>query len=121
MYTHSSAVQLIEEAFPSLREDLHDEIIDGLLHPQIGEFARYAQNAIDAGDKLAWRQVTDIFIALWSNCDHSVKNALNVSFLEHLNFNDEKKQRSWAFEAMPESMRTAWRNMDEYNRRIHGG
>ena len=42
MYTHSSAVQLIEEAFPSLREDLHDEIIDGLLHPQIGEFARYA-------------------------------------------------------------------------------
>lgn len=121
MYTHSSALQLIEETFPSLREDLHDEMVIGLLHLQIGEFSRYAQEVIDAGDDLTWHQITDVFVALWANCDDSVKNALNVSFLEHLHFNDKKKQRSWAFESMPKSMRTAWQEMDNYNRKIHGG
>ncbi len=121
MHTHRSSICLIEERFPSLADELHDEVIEGLLHPQIGEFARFAQGAIDAGDKEAWAAITTVFLELWSNCDDGVRNALNVSFLEHLNFEDRKKQRQWAFKLMPRVMRTAWEEMESYNRRLYGG
>jgi hypothetical protein len=121
MYTHSSAIQFIEQKFPSLKEELHDEVIDGLLHPQIGEFSRFAQGCIDTGNEAGWKQVTVAFMELWLNCDDAVKNALNVSFLEHLNFNDRKRPRQWAFNSMPAVMRQAWQEMDSYNRRMHGG
>jgi hypothetical protein len=121
MYTHQSAICLIEERFPTLVDELHDEVIEGLLHLQMGEFARFTQTAIDIGDKEAWEKIANVFLELWSNCDDSVTNALNVSFLEHLNFEDGKWQRQWAFKLMPKVMRNAWEAMDSYNRRLHGG
>jgi hypothetical protein len=121
MYSHSSAIHLIEQSFPSLREDLHDEVIDGLLHPQIGEFSRFAQRVIDAGDENEWIRVTAVFMELWLSCDDVVKNALNVSVLEHLNFSDQKRLQQRAFDSMPTVMRQAWREMDLYNHRLHGG
>ncbi len=119
-YTHEQAVELIEKVFPVLAEDLHDEVIEGLLHPQIGEFSRLAQAAVDEGNKEDWALITATFMDLWLNSDAAVKNALNVSFLEHLNFNDGKVRRNWAFNAMPPPMRRAWTEMDAYNRRLHG-
>lgn len=121
MYSHIGAIQLIEQRLPSLTDDLHDEIVEGLLHPQIGEFSRLAQGVIDAGNRDGWSQVISIFMELWLNCDDAVRNALNVSFLEHLNFKDQKVQRQWAFKSMPPVMRKAWVDMDTYNRRLHGG
>ena len=121
MYTHQGAIQLIEQMFPSLTDELHDEIIEGLLHPQMGEFSRLAQAVIDDGDKEGWSQVTATFMELWRNCDDAVKNALNVSFLEHLNFKDGKAQRQWAFNAMHPVMRRAWEEMEAYNQGLHGG
>ena len=44
-----------------------------------------------------------------------------MSFLEHLHFEDGKVQRRWAYDAMPEAMRKAWDEMEDYNRQIHGG
>jgi hypothetical protein len=120
-YTHEQAIRLIEKAFPTLAEDLHDEVIEGLLHLQIGEFSRLAQAAVDDGNKENWALITATFMDLWLNSDATVTNALNVSFLEHLNFNDGKVLRSWAFDAMPPPMRRAWMEMHAYNRRLHGG
>jgi len=50
-----------------------------------------------------------------------VENALNVSFLEHLNFRDGKCKRAWAYNKMPPAMRKAWDDMMAYNKRWHGG
>ena len=121
MYNHTSTIRLIEQMFPSLGEELHDEVIDGLLHLQIGEFSRFAQDVIDAGDENGWEQVTVVFMELWLNCDDAVKNSLSVSFLEHLNFNGRTKPRQWAFNSMPAVMRRAWQEMDSYNQWLHGG
>ena len=121
MYTHQSAIQLIEQRFPSLTDELHDEIIECLLHPQISAFSRFAQGVIDTGDKEGWLQVTEVFMGLWLSCDDAVKNAHNVSFLEHLHFESQEIQRQWAFDSMPKEMREAWEEMDAYNRMLHGG
>ncbi len=120
-YTDAQAIKLIEKAFPALIDDLHGEIVEDLLHPQIGEFSRLAQAVVDDGDKHGWAKVTATFMELWLNSDPSVINALNVSFLEHLNFKDGDAQRSWALDAMPLPMRRAWQEMDVYNRKLHGG
>ncbi|WP_431286913.1 DUF7674 family protein [Roseateles chitinivorans] len=121
MYHHATAIALIESTFPALAADLNDELNTGLLHPQIWEFANHAQSVIDATDRAGWELVIKTFMALWLDCDDAVRNALNVSFLEHLNFRDGRIDRRWAFEGMPSTMREAWCAMDAYNRRIHGG
>lgn len=121
MYDNKTSIEYIESRFPELGEALHDEIIDGLLHPQLGEFSRLAQSVIDESSKAGWSKVTTVFMQLWSDCTPEVKNALNVSFLEHLNFTDGKRARSWAYREMPKPMRKAWEEMNEYNRSIHGG
>ena len=104
MYDNSTSIEYIESRFPAISDDLHDEVIDGLLHPQMGEFSRMAQDAIDRHDGDLWREVTNVFMALLRNCTPEVTNALNVSFLEHLQFNDGKRARSWAYKAMPQPM-----------------
>jgi len=116
-----TAIDYIEAKFPHLREALRDEDWDGLLHLQMGVFADWAQKSIDAGHQEEWNQITNVFMDLWRDCTADVINALNVSFLEHLNFSDSKKQRSWAYAAMPEEMRKAWDEMEAYNRKLHGG
>ncbi len=121
MYDNKTSIEYIESQFPELSEELHDEIIEGLLHPQMGVFSRLAQNAIDSKNESGWKKVTHVFIEIWRSCSPDVTNALNVSFLEHLKFADGKKVRSWAYKAMPVVMRDAWNEMDEYNRKIHGG
>ena len=114
-------IQLIKSRFPNLADDLHDEIADGLLHIQIGVFSRFAQSVIDSEDERLWGQVTDTFVCLWKNCTLDVENALNVSFLENLNFDDGKSKRFWAYSEMPDAMRKAFDKMEMYNKEIHGG
>jgi hypothetical protein len=121
MYNNLTSIEYIQSQFPELAEELHDEIVDGLLHLQLGVFSHLAQAAIDEKDKGKWAKVTETFMVLWKDCSPDVRNALNVSFLEHLNFVDGKKNRVWAYEKMPIIMRNAWDEMDEYNRKIHGG
>ena len=65
--------------------------------------------------------MTNAFMELWNEGSPEVENALNVSFLEHSNFTDGKKSRSWAYDEMPWTMRRAWDDMEECNRMIHGG
>jgi len=121
MYDRTTSIDYIESRFPELAEVLHDEIYDGLVHLQMGRFADMAQDVIDSGDEKRWPWVTETFHNIWINCTPEVKNALNVSFLEHIHFKDGEVARSWAYETMPVIMRLAWDEMDEYNRRIHGG
>jgi len=121
MFDADSSVAKIEAAFPVLSSALHDEVSDGLLHVQMGVFSHLAQSAIDDAEIELWDKITSVFIQIYANCSDDVQNAFNVSFLEHLNFIDGKQHRSWAFNAMPPAMKVAWKQMDAYNRRLHGG
>ncbi len=120
VYDKNTSIEHIVARFPHLLKDLHDDTCEGLLHVQMGFFSQWAQTSIDAGDKQAWKQITEVFMELWHGCTPDVKNALNVSFLEHLNFDDDEERRSWAYTAMPQEMRKAWHEMEEYNRKLHG-
>ena len=119
MYDSIRTIEYLESIFPHLAEEMHDE--DGLLHLQVAAFSHWAQHIIDSRDNKSWSQVTKAFLEIWRDCHPDVTNALNVSFLEHLDFSDGKKQRSWAYDSMPPQMQKAWDEMEAYNRKLHGG
>ncbi len=118
MISGTEAIKKIEKEFPTISENLRED--EGLLHVQIGEFSHLVQSFIDDENAVEFRRVCDLFVSLFVSASSELKNALNVSFLEHLNFTDGKKKRRWAYNAMPPLMRKAWDEMEEYNERIHG-
>ena len=120
MTNGETAIQRIESQFPEIRDELHDETWEGLLHLQISVFARLTQRAIDDGDRARFKKACDLFADLFTQADPELVNALNVSYLEHLEFNDDGTQRRWAYDAMPDVMRKAHDSMDEYNKHTHG-
>ncbi len=122
MYDKITTIEYLGTTFPHLKEEMHDEVWDGLLHLQMAVFARWAQEVITNGDRKTWGQVTKAFLRIWRDCNPEVTNALNVSFLENLTFADGKRRRrSWAYDLMPPQMQKAWDAMEEYNRKLHGG
>ena len=121
MYDNITTIEYLESNFPHLAEGMHDETWDGLLHLQVAVFSHWAPDIVDNGDLKSWNQVTKAFLEIWRDCHPDVTNALNVSFLEHLHFSDGKKRRSWAYDSMPLQMQKAWNEMEEYNRKLHGG
>lgn len=120
MIDAETAIKLIESEFPDLSAELHDEIWDGLLHLQISVFSRLAQKCIDESDKDSLGRVFALALKLHSNGDPAVINAINVSFLEHINFVNGKVDRQLAYKRMPPTLRKAFDNMVEYNARLHG-
>lgn len=97
----------LRREFPELAEELDDELIRGLFYLQVGAFTRYVQRLIDTGAKA---EVLHCFaVAERGNRDGNdrVQNAVGVAFLEHLNFQDGKVSRAWAFALLPPSLRGA--------------
>ena len=118
MISGIEALARIEIDYPKISEEIQED--EGLLHIQIGTFSHLVQSFIDNNDAQAFEGACNLFVELFQDAAPELKNALNVSFLEHLNFIDGKNVRSWAYKAMPKSMKEAWDKMDEYNNRIHG-
>ena len=91
MFDRKTSIGYVESRFPQLSEELHEETWDGLLHLQVAVFSRWAQSVIDDGDRDGWHPKAQVFLDPWRDCTPDVQNALNVSFLEHLNFTDGMK------------------------------
>ena len=87
--------------FPELTDELNDEVWRGLLHLETACLTRFVQSAIDRGDRRDVARCFEFARRWWMAGDGVVQNALGVSFIEHLDFNDGKVLRSWAFDLLP--------------------
>jgi len=101
--------------FPSLKEDLNKQY--GLLHLEMHAFCDFVQTAIDQGDRSTVAQAFNFSARLLAEGNSQLVNALTVSMLEHLNFEDGKVQRSWAQVLMPQTLAAQYRVIVEYNQR----
>ena len=77
-------VSLLLSDFPSLSDFVHEN--DGLLHVQMGAFARHTQSAIENGDMQELDRCFALAHVGFRDADASLKNAFYVSYLEHLDF-----------------------------------
>jgi hypothetical protein len=112
----SQFLKELKTAFPQLRSDLNQE--HGLLHLETDVFTRFVQTLIDTGDKdtlVVALQIADNFLR---NGNGKMVNALTVSFLEHLNFENGKVPRRWAWDCMTPVLKEQYQAVMEDNEEV---
>jgi hypothetical protein len=100
--------QFVEEAvkaFPEFESDIRDSTWAGLLHLEVSAFARYTQRQIDGEHHAELKRCFELARRALLEGTPDLKNAIAVSYLEHLDFSDQKRRRSWALGVMPEVLR----------------
>ena len=100
-----SFLSMLAVEFPELAPQLDNSDWQGLLHPQVAEFADFAQKSIDAGDRATVDRCFRLADLAASQGDDAVQNAIGVSFVEHLNLRDGRVRRGWAVPLLPEMLR----------------
>jgi hypothetical protein len=106
----------LKNAFPQLRSDLNQE--HGLLHLETDVFTRFVQTLIDTGDKDTLVMALQIADSFLQNGNGKMVNALIVSFLEHLNFEDGKVPRRWAWDCMTPALKEQYQAVMAYNEEV---
>jgi len=117
LVTHAELISGLNERFPELRDDLCEESWTGLLHLEVACLARLTQKAISDGDRDLLKRCFDFAHMAFRDGDNEVKNAMYVSYLEHLTFSDAKKtrrRRSWAFALMSPALQQGYRDIMQY-------
>jgi hypothetical protein len=107
--------------FPNLVEELAEESLVGLLHLEVACFRRYTQTQVEDGNRRELDHCYRIATAFLMDGDEAVKNAIYVSYLEHLNFDDGKRPRQWAKAAMPARLSAGYAEIVAYNASLARG
>ena len=113
-----STFQLVTlREFPVLRQEFEED--GDLPHVQMSAFARLVQAAKNRADWDTYRRAVTLADRLWSGADAELRNALNVSFLEEIDFEGPRGPEAWALLSPP--LQRAWRAMAAYNEWLHAG
>lgn len=110
--------RLLLKHFPELSAAISNDA--GLLHSQMAHLERLANQSIRGGD---WKRLGTIYEFIGdlarhrSEVDPDVINAIHVSFLEGLNFND-KRNGARAQSLLPPILRTMWQRQTDHNNAI---
>ena len=100
----SQFIKEVKETWPHLAPDINSEY--GLLHLEMSVFARFTQQMIDAGNREELIRCFKVALKYEVGGNAKVRNAIDVSFVEDLEFGDSRKhRRSWAWEVLPERLR----------------
>ena len=113
-YTHDDLVRLVLADLPELEEEFREDA--DLMHLQMATFARRIQQAKGAGDWETYKRCIRIADELWRRPDAELLNALNVSYLENLDFDGPRGPHAWGL-LTPELQR-GWREMQAYLARL---
>lgn len=93
-YTHDDCVRLTLAEFPELREEFEED--SERLHMQMHAFTRLTQRAKGDGDWATYSRCIRLAHRLWERPDEKLLGALNVSFLEHLDFDGPRGPEAWS-------------------------
>ena len=103
----SEFLRIVKQQFPELREPINKE--QGLLHFEVDVLRRYSQKAIFDGDRQALANCFKIAEQAYSEGNRSLKNAIDVSFVEGLDFVTPHKRYDWAWDMLPKTLRSLYR------------
>jgi hypothetical protein len=107
---------LILSEFPSLREDLEEW--EGLIHLQVSEFKRFTQCAIEEQSFEVVSKCFQIATSALLEGDKSLRNAIYVSYLEHLDFRSDAGKR--AAQLMPRELKQGRDDILDYDEQLLG-
>jgi hypothetical protein len=105
---------LLRATFPEIETEITEWT--GLAHLQMMEFLVFTERAAEAND---WTTVNKCLVfadELVHNGNSEIRNAVHVSYLEHLPREGEAREKIW--EMMTPELRTSWINILEYLKRL---
>jgi hypothetical protein len=102
----SQLLREIKAAFPEITSQLNAE--QGLLHFEVDVFRRFAQRAIFDGERDTAVQCFSLAATYLTEGNSAMRDAIDVSFIEPMEFGSPPNVRRWAWEAMPEVLRSAY-------------
>lgn len=112
----SAFCTLVLNEFPSLRAD--SEEWDGLIHLQVAEFERFTQSAIEERSFGIVSKCFQIAASAIFEGDEYLRNAIAVSYLEHLDFRSDAGKE--ARQLIPGELRQCRDDILDYNRQLLG-
>lgn len=110
---------MLTERYPAVAADI-DECAQGLLHLEMGTLARVAQAAISDEDTAAVREHFRFIGEVYRRATPEVKNAVHVSYLEHLSFDGKHGKRIKAREMLSPELQAGLRGLEAYNAELFG-
>lgn len=102
----SQFLRELKAAFPEITSQLNAE--QGLLHFEVDVFRRFAQRAIFDGERVTAVQCFLLAATYLTEGNSAVRNAIDVSFVEPMEFGSPPNERRWAWEALPEVLKNAY-------------
>ncbi len=109
-YTADDFTRMVLEQFPELRDDFAEA--EGLLHLHMGSFARRTQQAKGEADWDTYKRCVALAAELWKRPGSPLLNALNVSFLQHIDFDGPRGPIAWGY--LSPELRRGWQDMQRY-------
>lgn len=111
MIDYTKFLQMLTEEFPEVPQAF-DENITGLLHCEMGCFARLTEEAMDAGHFWQVERYFRFIERVREDAAPEVENAIDVSYVEFLAFGEVTGNRHQAMKRMPETLRTILLEID---------
>src|SRR5437867_11888133 len=110
--THHDFRRVLLEEFPQLRQEIEDS--DGLLHIEMGVFDEHTQRAKGQGDWPTYERCIQLADRMWANPDAALIHALNVSYLEYLDFDGQRRPKACSL--VPPLPLAGWTTLIHYLR-----
>ncbi len=110
--------RLLLKHFPEVKEEIEDD--EGLVHLEMGSLERLANVSINIGDFENLKKIYEFVGDLGRHqkeVDPPIINAVNVYFLEGLNFENNRYGQS-AKALLPPVLLSMWQAQMEHNRKI---
>lgn len=108
-YHRSEFLKEMKDTWPQLTQDINAE--HGLLHLEMDVVRRFAQHLIDSGNREELVRCLAIIQKYWLYGNSKLQNAIDISFIEDLDFNDTKRcRRRWAWDLFPAPLKQLYVN-----------
>jgi hypothetical protein len=112
-------IAMLAERFPKIFEEI-DECRQGLLHYEMGAFSHATQLAISSEDIETVKRHFEFISEVFRLGSPEMKNAVSVSYLEHLSFNGKHGLRIKARELLSKQLQDELRELEAHLARIFG-
>jgi hypothetical protein len=108
---HARFLQLLTDEFPEVPQAF-DECVKGLLHCEMGVFARLTEKAMDEGRFWQAEKYFRFMERVREGATPEVENAIHVSYIENLAFSEVTDNRHQAIRRMPKALRAILLEID---------
>jgi hypothetical protein len=110
---HPQFIAMLRQRFPDVAEVI-DDCSAGLLHLEVAALGRATIEAVRDGDVKAVMDHFAFADEVYRYADAAVENAINVCYLEHIDFERRKAKAIKARELLTPRLRQAVKELEEY-------